>query len=79
VRSENVLQKVKVDRKFLQTIKIWKTNWIGHILHMNCHLKHVTEEKLREKYKWQEYKEDKCSYQITLRKREDTQNWKRKH
>jgi hypothetical protein len=26
VRSENVLQKVKVDRKFLQTIKIWKTN-----------------------------------------------------
>jgi hypothetical protein len=28
-----------------------KANWIGHILHKNCLLKHVTEAKIKKKYK----------------------------
>jgi hypothetical protein len=35
VRNEAVLHRVKEERM---------TNWIGHILHRNCLLKHVTEE-----------------------------------
>jgi hypothetical protein len=33
-------------RKILNTIKRRKANWIGHILHRNCLLKHVIEGKL---------------------------------
>jgi hypothetical protein len=44
VRNE-VLQKVKEERKILQTIKR-KANWIGHILHSNCFLKHVIDGKI---------------------------------
>jgi hypothetical protein len=31
----------------LQTLNLEKTNWIGHILYRNCHLKHVIEGKNR--------------------------------
>jgi hypothetical protein len=41
VRNEEVLQRVKEDRKILQTIKRRKTNWFGHTLRRNCCLKHV--------------------------------------
>jgi len=37
--------RVKEERNSLRTI-ITKANWIGHILHMNCLLKHVTEGKI---------------------------------
>jgi hypothetical protein len=37
-----------VETNILQRIKRWKVNWIGHILHRNCLLKHVTEGKLEE-------------------------------
>jgi hypothetical protein len=36
-----VLQRVK-ERNILHTIKRRKANWIGHILHRNCLLRHVT-------------------------------------
>jgi hypothetical protein len=33
----------KEERNIRHTIKIRKTNWIGHILRRNCLLKHVIE------------------------------------
>ena len=33
------------ERNILHTVKEWKINWIGHILHRNCLLKYVTEGK----------------------------------
>jgi hypothetical protein len=39
----------KEDWNILQTIKRRKANWIGHILHRNCLLKHVVEEKIEGK------------------------------
>jgi hypothetical protein len=46
VTNEEVLHTVK-DRNILHTIKKkrGKANWIGHILHRKCLLKHVIEEK----------------------------------
>jgi hypothetical protein len=41
--------RVKEDWNILQTIKRRKANWIGHILHRNCLLKHVIEEKIEGK------------------------------
>jgi hypothetical protein len=46
VRNREVLHRVKEERNILNTIKRRKANWIGHILHRNCLLKHVTEGKL---------------------------------
>jgi hypothetical protein len=42
-RNEEVLHRVKEERNILHTIKIRKANWIGHVLHRNCLLKHVIE------------------------------------
>jgi hypothetical protein len=44
--DEEVLHRVKEQRDILHTIKIRKSNWIGHILSTNCFLKHVIEGKL---------------------------------
>jgi hypothetical protein len=46
VRNGEVLHRVKDDRNILNTIKRRKANWIGHILHRNCLLKHIIEGKL---------------------------------
>jgi hypothetical protein len=46
VRNEEVLHRVKEERNILHTIKRRKANWIVHILHRNCLLKHVTEGKI---------------------------------
>jgi hypothetical protein len=46
VRNEEVLYRVKEERNILHTIKGRKANWIGHVLHRNCLLKHVIEGKL---------------------------------
>jgi hypothetical protein len=46
VRNEEVLHIVKEERNIVHTIKRRKANWIGHILHRNCLLKHVIEGKL---------------------------------
>jgi hypothetical protein len=39
--KNEVLRRVKGKRNILHTVKRRKTNWIGHILHRNCRLKHV--------------------------------------
>jgi hypothetical protein len=43
VRNEEVLQRDKEERNILQTIKVRKVNWIGHILCGNCIVKNVME------------------------------------
>jgi hypothetical protein len=43
MRNAEVLQRVKKQRKILQTIKMKEVNWIGHVLCRNCLLRHVTE------------------------------------
>jgi hypothetical protein len=45
VRNEEVLHRVE-ERNIPLAIKRRKNNWIGHILHRNCLLKHVIEGKL---------------------------------
>jgi hypothetical protein len=42
VRNQEVLDRVKEERNILPTIKRRKANWIDHILHRNCLLKHAT-------------------------------------
>ena len=44
--GNEVLQRVKAERNVLHTLKKRKVKWIGHILHQNCLLKHITEGKL---------------------------------
>jgi hypothetical protein len=46
VRNEELLHRVKEERNILHTIKRRQANWIAHILHRNCLLKHVIEGKL---------------------------------
>jgi hypothetical protein len=46
VRNEEVLCKIKEERNILHTIKIRKTNRIGHILFRNSFLKHDIEGKI---------------------------------
>jgi hypothetical protein len=46
LKSEEVLHRVKGERNILHTLKRRKTNWIGHILHRNCLLKHIIEGKV---------------------------------
>jgi hypothetical protein len=43
LRNEEVLHRVKEERNIVHTIKRRKANWIGHILRINCLLKHVIE------------------------------------
>jgi hypothetical protein len=45
VRNE-VLHRVKEERNVLRTIKR-RANWLGHILHRNCLLKHIIEVKVK--------------------------------
>ena len=47
VRNEEVLLRVKEQRNILQEISKLKTNWIGHILHINCLLRRVIEGKTK--------------------------------
>jgi hypothetical protein len=46
VNNEVVLRSMKEERNILHTIRHRKANWIGHILHRNCLLKHI-ERKIR--------------------------------
>jgi hypothetical protein len=45
VKNE-VLHRIKEERKILLTIKRRQANWIGYILLRNCLLKHVIEGKI---------------------------------
>ena len=49
VRNEAILQRVKVQRNILRTIKRRKANWVRNILHMNCLLKYVIEGMIEER------------------------------
>jgi hypothetical protein len=44
--GNNILHTAKKERKFLNTIKSLEVNPTGHVLCMNCLLKHVIEGKL---------------------------------
>jgi len=57
---------VKEDMNILQAISRRKANSIGHILHMNCLLKHVTEGKTAKMI--EDVEEDISSYGMALRK-----------
>jgi hypothetical protein len=46
VRDE-VLFRIKEQRNIQHEINKWKANWIGHILHRNCLLQQVIEEKIK--------------------------------
>ena len=46
VRNKEVLHRVKEERNILHAIKRRKAYWIGHILHRNHIIKHVTEGKI---------------------------------
>jgi len=45
VRNEEVLLRVNEQRNIQYEIRKRKANWIGHILHRNCLLKQVIEER----------------------------------
>jgi hypothetical protein len=80
VRNEEVLHRVKEERNIVHTIKRRKANWIGHILRRNCLLKHVIEVKLEGRIEMTGRRgRRRKQYWMTLRKREDTGNFKRKH
>jgi len=48
VRNVEVLQGVKDERNILQTTKTRKANWTGHILHRNCLLNTLLQERERD-------------------------------
>jgi hypothetical protein len=47
VRNEEVLLTVKEQGNILHEISKRNANWIGHMLHRNCLLQQVTEEKIK--------------------------------
>jgi hypothetical protein len=50
--NDEVLYKVKEERSILHAVKRRKANWIGHILHTNCLLKHIFEGKIEGMRRW---------------------------
>ena len=46
VKNKEVLHRKKEERNILHTIEQRKASWVGHTLHRNCLLKHVTEGKI---------------------------------
>ena len=47
MRNEEVLHRIKEERNILCTVNRTKADWIGHILHGNCLLKHCIEGKIK--------------------------------
>jgi hypothetical protein len=43
VRNKGALYRVNEDRNIIHAAKRMKVDWIGHILHRNCLLKHIIE------------------------------------
>jgi hypothetical protein len=75
LRNEEVLHRVKEEMNIVRTIQRRKDNWIGHILRINCLLKHVIEGKLEGRTEMTVRRgRRRSSYWMTLRKREDTVN-----
>jgi len=46
VRNEEVLQRVKEEKKSYKQSTKGRANWFGHIFRMTCLLNHVTEGKI---------------------------------
>jgi hypothetical protein len=77
-KSWKVLQRVKEDRSVLHTIKEWKANWFGHVLHRYCLLKHVVEGKIEGRIEVAGRRGRKRKkLRMTWRTKEDTGNWMR--
>jgi hypothetical protein len=80
VRNEEASQRVKEDRNTLNTVNRRKTNWIGHFLSRYCLLKHANEGKIEGRiYVTGRRGSRRKQLLVTLRKREDTENYKTKH
>ena len=47
MRNGEVLYRVKGERDILHTVNRRKGDWIGHILHRNCFLKHCIDGKVK--------------------------------
>jgi hypothetical protein len=45
IKNKKVLYRIKEERKIVHAVTNRRANWIGHMLHRNCFLKHVTEGK----------------------------------
>jgi len=77
VRNEDVLRTAKEDRNILHKIKIRKDNRIGQILHRNCLLKHIIEEKREEMIDMTGRRERRCK-QLLNDLKENRGYWKLK-
>jgi hypothetical protein len=72
VKNE-VLHRVKQERKIIHRIKVMKTNWIGRILCKSCLLKHGDEGKVDRRTDGRTRKETKQLLEIH-KETEDTRN-----
>jgi len=70
----DVLDRVKVERDILYTIRRCKASWIGHILCKNCLLKHVIAWRIEVTGR-----RGRRGKQLLDDLKETTGNWKRKH
>jgi hypothetical protein len=52
MRNEEVFYIVKEERNIPLTVTRRKANWIGHVLHRNCLLKHTLKERQEQGQKW---------------------------
>jgi hypothetical protein len=69
------LHRVKEERNIIQTIRRGRANWIGHILHTNCLLKHGIEGKIEGRIEVKGIGgRIRKQLLMTLRKREDNGN-----
>jgi hypothetical protein len=75
VRNKEVLQTVNEDRNILQTIKLGKSNLIGHILRKNCLLKHVSKGIIEGRLEVAE-RQEKRRKQLLVERMENTGYWK---
>ena len=78
VKNEKVLQIVKDETDMQHTLKIERANWIGHILRMNCPLKHIIEGKIEERREVTEIREMRCKQLLFDEGYEKRRYWKLK-
>ena len=83
VRNEEALQREKMERNILQTIKRRKAKWIAHILRRNCLLQHfikrrieVTKRRGRRSKKLLEYLKEKRGHHKFKEETLDFTLWK---
>jgi len=80
VKNELLLHRNKEDNNNLCTIKRRKANLIGHILHRNCLLKHISVGKRYGRIEVMERRGRRCKQLLDdIKEREDNGNLKRRH